>query len=75
MSHTTLQPELPLNVWTVSKRAKICGVEFTSGTPLTGVRRSGEKMNRCGSVVTLVRGGRSLYGRVIRFISFGSCHG
>ena len=66
--------ELPLDVWTVSKRAKIGGVGFTSGTPLTGVRRSGEKTNRCGSVVTIVRAGQSLYGRVISFISFDRLH-
>ena len=33
-----------------------------------------QKMKRCGAVVTLVSGGRSLYGRVIRFISYDRLH-
>ena len=61
--------EVDVRLWTVYIRSKICGVEFTSGQPMTGVRKLNEKMNRCGSVVTLVRGGRSLYAWVIRF-----CH-
>ena len=66
--------EVDVRVWTVHIRAKICGVEFTSGQPMTGVRKLNEKMNRCGSVVTLVRGGRSLYAWVIRFLSFDRIH-
>ena len=66
--------EVDVRLWTVHMRAKICGVEFTSGERMTGVRRMNEKMNRCGSVVTLVRGGRSLYAWVIRFLSFDKIH-
>ena len=54
-------PRLNLCLWTVHKRAKIGGVEFIAGNPLSGVRRRNEKMLRCSSVITLVRGGRSLY--------------
>ena len=32
------------------------------------------KMLRCGSVITLVSGGRSLYAWVIRFLSFDKIH-
>ena len=66
--------EVDVTLWTVHIRAKICGVEFASGQPMTGVRRLNEKMNRCGSVVTLVRGGRSVYAWVIRFLSFDRIH-
>ena len=38
----------------VYKRAKISGKCFTSGEPLSGVRRVGEKMFRCGSVFTII---------------------
>ena len=54
------------------KHAKICGKGFTSGEPMTGVRRDGEKMFRCGSVFTMVRNGRSIYGWIRRFISSGT---
>ena len=66
--------EVDVNWWTVHVRAKICGVEFTSGQPMTGVRKLNEKMNRCSSVITLVRGGRSLYAWVIRFLAFDKIH-
>ena len=66
--------EVDTSWWTVHTRAMIGGVEFTSGQPMTGVRKKNEKMNRCGSVVTLVRGGRSLYAWVIRFLSFDKIH-
>ena len=66
--------EVDVGLWTVHKRAKICGVEFTSGQPTRGVRRLHEKMLRCGSVITLVRGDRSLYAWVIRFLSFDKIH-
>ena len=66
--------EVDVRLWTEHTRAKICGVEFTSAQPMTGVRRSNEKMRRCGSVVTLVRGCRSLYAWVIRFLSFDRIH-
>ena len=61
--------DVDVRLWTMHIRAKICGFEFTSDQPMTGIRKLNEKMNRCGSVVTLVRGGRSLYAWVIRF-----CH-
>ena len=61
-------------LWTIHKRAKICGIKFTSGNPLSGVRRRNEKMNRCASVITLVREGRSLYAWVIRFMCFDRLH-
>ena len=44
-------------------RANICGVEFTSGERIDG-GRSG----RCGSLVTCVIHGQSVYGRVIHFV-------
>ena len=43
-------------------RADICGVQFTAGQALDG-GRSG----RCGSLVTCVVEGQSIYGRVVRF--------
>ena len=43
-------------LWTIHKRAQVCGIKFTSDNPLSGVRRRNEKMKRCGSVITLVRG-------------------
>ena len=65
-----------LNVrsWTVHKRALIGGTTFIARQPLSGVRRRNEKMKRCASVITLVRGGRSLYARVIRFMNFDRFH-
>ena len=65
---------IDVELWTVHKRAKISGVGFTAGQPMTGVRKLHEKMNRCSSVVTLVRGGRSLYAWVIRFLSYDKLH-
>ena len=61
-------------LWTIHKRAQVCGIKFTSDNPLSGVRRRNEKMKRCGSVITLVRGGRSLYAWVIRFMHFDKLH-
>lgn len=66
--------EVDVGLWNVHKRAQICGVEFTSGQSMHGVRRLHEKMLRCGSVITLVRGCRSLYAWVIRFLSFDKIH-
>ena len=66
--------EIDVRLWTVHARAQVSGVEFTSGQPMTGVRRFHEKMLRCGSVITLVRGSRSLYAWVIRFLSFDRIH-
>ena len=66
--------ELNPTVWTIHKRAKICGVEFVSGVPMTGVRRYQEKMNRCASVITAVVRGRSLYAWVVQFLSFDKLH-
>ena len=66
--------DLQTDLWMVHKKARICGVEFTSGEPIVGVKRAGEKMLRCGSVITLVKGGRSLYAWVIKFMSFDSIH-
>ena len=43
-------------------RADICGVEFTAGQDL-----SGNRWGRCGSVVTCVVRGQSIYGKVIKF--------
>ena len=51
----------------VYKRSKISGKCFTSGEPLSGVRRVGEKMFRCGFVFTMICRGRSVYGRIKRF--------
>jgi hypothetical protein len=65
---------LNVALWTIHKRAKIGGIKFTSDNPLGGVRRRNEKMNRCASVITLVRGGRSLYAWVIRFMHFDRLH-
>ena len=65
---------LDVGLWTIHKRAKIGGIRFTAGHSLHGGRRRNEKMKRCGSVITLVRGGRSLYARVIRFMKFDRLH-
>ena len=63
------------SLWEVHKRAKICGVEFTAGQSIRGYKRSSDdKMLRCGSIITLVSGGRSLYVWVIRFLSFDKIH-
>lgn len=66
--------QVDVGLWIVHKRAKIGGIEFTSGQRMTGVKRLNEKMLRCGSVITLVRGCRSLYAWVIRFLSFDRIH-
>ena len=69
------QTDLDTRLWVVHKRAKICGVKFTSGESIEGVKRSADdKMLRCGSVITLVAGGRSLYAWVIKFLSFDKIH-
>ena len=63
------------SLWEVHKRAYICGVEFTAGESIRGVKRSSDdKMLRCGSIITLVSGGRSLYVWVIKFLSFDKIH-
>ena len=63
------------SLWEVHKRAKICGVEFTAGESIRGVKRSSDdEMLRCGSIITLVSGGRSLYVWVIKFLSFDKIH-
>ena len=61
-------------LWSIHKKAKIGGTDFIAGQPLSGVRRRNEKMNRCASIITLVKGGRSLYVRVIRFMNFDRLH-
>ena len=61
---------LNLCLWTVHQRAKIGGIEFIAGNTLNGVRRRNEKMLRCTSVITLVRGGRSLYAWVNQFMQY-----
>ena len=66
--------ELELTAWSVHTRATIAGLGFSSGMPTAGVLRKGGKMRRCSSVITLVRGGRSIYGWVIRFLSFDRIH-
>ena len=69
-------PDLPidLNKWRVHKQAKICGIKFTSGESMHGVKRTREKMLRCGSVITLVSAGRSLYAWVSQFLSYFDIH-
>ena len=57
---------------TVHTHAKIGGVNFVSGEDINGV--GGGHMLRCSSVVTLVRGGRSLYAWVKHFLSFDHTH-
>lgn len=74
LRHIMTTPNLALNLWMIHKSAKIGGVEFTSGESIKGVKKSSEKMLRCGSVITLVTGGRSLYAWVIKFMSFHSIH-
>ena len=50
-------------------------VIFTAGEDIHGVKRnSNEKMLRCGSVITVVAGNRSLYAWVERFLSFDKIH-
>ena len=67
--------DLDVCLWVVHKTAKIGGVSFTAGESIEGVKRSSnDKMLRCGSVITLVSGGRSLYAWVIRFLSFDRIH-
>ena len=69
--HTALDTCL----WVVHKRAKVCGVTFTSGESIKGVKRNpSDKMWRCGSIITLVKGRRSLYAWVIQFLSFDKIH-
>ena len=70
MSRSYNGAQLDVGLWSIHTRAKIGGVRFTSGHSLLGGRRKNEKMKRCGSVITLIRGGRSLYARVIRFMNF-----
>ena len=66
---------LGTRLWVVHKRAKVCGVLFTSGESIKGVKRCpSDKMLRCGSIITLVKGGRSLYAWVIKFLSFDRIH-
>ena len=66
---------LDVRLWVVHRSAKIGGVLFTAGESIEGVKRSSDdKMLRCGSVITLVSGGRSLYAWVIRFLSFDKIH-
>ena len=63
-----------LNLWTIHKRVTIGGTRFTAGNSIRGVKRRNEKMNRCGSVVTILSGGRSLYAWVIRFLRYDRLH-
>lgn len=67
--------DLDIGLWVVHKNAKIGGVLFTAGESIEGVKRSSDdKMLRCGSVITLVSGGRSLYAWVSKFLSFDKIH-
>ena len=43
------------------RKAMICGTEFTAGEHLI-------PGNRCGSIVCMTFGGKSLYGRVVNFV-------
>ena len=43
-------------------KANICGVEFTAGQSLSGNGRG-----RCGSLMTCVMNGKSVYGRIVKF--------
>ena len=74
VSRLRFNTEVDLSLWMVHRRAIICGIGFTAGESIHGVKRAREKMLRCGSVITLVSGGRSLYARVIRFLSYGGIH-
>ena len=49
-------------------KASICGVEFTAGESVSG---SGHHVSprRCGSVITCVIRGQSVYGKVLNFFS------
>ena len=49
-------------------------VLLVNGEPMDGARSVREKMFRCGSVCTMVRGGRSIYAWIRRFISYGLVH-
>ena len=74
---TRLKYDLDLDsrLWVVHRKAKISGCEFTSGESIEGVKRSSDdRMLRCGSIITLVSGGRSLYAWVKRFLSFDTIH-
>ena len=50
---------------TTYSKAHICGIEFTAGQDIAG---DGNKT--CGSIITCVVGGQSLYGKVVKFFSF-----
>ena len=50
----------------VYKRANICGVEFTAGQDVRGVGIQ----RRCGSIITCVVQGQSVYGKVIKFFKY-----
>ena len=52
----------------VHKHAIIGGVCFTAGEPLTGLCRVGWRQRRCGSVVKATMHGRSVYGKMVRFL-------
>ena len=51
-------------------RANICGVEFTADQ-----RLDGDRFGRCGSLITCVVNGQSMYGRVIKFFQLLCCQG
>ena len=43
-------------------------MQFTAGEPLRGHRTKGWNNPRCGSIFTAKIGGRSLYGKILRFV-------
>ena len=45
-------------------KADICGVKFAANQPITGGR-----YGTCGSVITCVLAGQSVYGKVVKFFS------
>ena len=52
------------------RKAVICGVEFTAGECIRGSGRS----KRCGSIITCVINGQSVYGKVVKFFSSACNH-
>ena len=44
VAHTYRGAQVNLSLWTIHKRAKIGGIKFTSGNPLSGVRRRNDDL-------------------------------
>ena len=67
MNTLTPSPPSPSSITTHPSHthSDICGVEFTAGQDV-----GGGGLGRCGSIVTCVARGQSVYGKVVRFFSY-----